>query len=122
MKNKLHLVHNPVFLTCHWEPTGDPKMPLARVWTAPKHFQSASTASSTDETGRMPSVRLAEPRFEAMATPAGGERVAGVTVRRSWQKHVLTILMVFSPGPTVTEPDNDAGAECSGNSCGGKKQ
>lgn len=72
MKNKLHLVHNPVFLTCHWEPTGDPKMPLARVWTTPKHFQSASTASTTDETGRMPPVRLAEARFEAMATPAGG--------------------------------------------------
>ena len=121
MKNKLHLV-NPVFLTCHWEPTGDPKMPLARVWTAPKHFQSASTASSKDETGRMLPVRLAEPRFEAMATPAGGVRVASVTVRSSWQKHVLTFLMVFSPGPIVMEPDDDAGAVCSGNSCEGKKQ
>ena len=122
MTYKPHLVHNPVLLTCHWEPTGDPKMPLARVWTASKHFQSASTASSTDETGRMPPVRLAVPRFEAMAIPARGARVAGVTVRRSWQKHVLTILTVFSPGPTVMEPENDAGAVCSGNSCGGKKQ
>jgi hypothetical protein len=29
-------------------------MPLACVWTASKHFQSASTASSTDETGGCP--------------------------------------------------------------------
>jgi hypothetical protein len=75
VKNKLHLV-NPVFLTCHWEPTGDPKMPLARVWTDSKHFQSASIASSTDETGKMPPVQLAEPQFEAVATPAEGVRVA----------------------------------------------
>jgi hypothetical protein len=57
-----------------------------------------------------------------MATPAGGVRVASVTVRSSWQKHVLTFLMVFSPGPIVMEPDDDAGAVCSGNSCEGKKQ
>jgi hypothetical protein len=110
MTNKLHLIQNPVFLTCHWAPTGDPKMPLACVWTASKHFQSASTASSTDETGRMPPVRLAEPQFEAVATPAEGVRVAGVTVRRSWQKYVLTFLMVFGPGLIVMEADNDAGA------------
>jgi hypothetical protein len=66
MTNKLHLVQNPVFLICHWAPTGDPKMRLACVWTASKHFQSALTASATDETGRMPPVHLAEPQFEAV--------------------------------------------------------
>jgi hypothetical protein len=111
MTNKLHLVQDPVFLTRRWEPTGDPKMPLACVWTAAKRSQSASTASSTDETGRMP-VRLAEPQFETVATPAERVRVAGVTARRSWQKHVLTFLMVLGPG--VMEPDNDAGTVCSG--------
>jgi hypothetical protein len=118
MTNKLHLVQNPVFLTRRWEPTGDPKMPLACVWTASKRSQSALTASSTDETGRRPPVRLAEPQFEAAATPARRVRVAGVTARHSWQKHALTFLMVLGPG--VMEPEYDAGAVCSGNSCGGK--
>lgn len=49
MTNKLYLIQNPVFLTCHWAPTGDPKIPLACVWTGSKHFQSASTACSADE-------------------------------------------------------------------------
>src|SRR6202522_4579813 len=34
----------------------------------------------------------------------------GVMVRRSWQKHLLTFLMVFGPGLIVMEADNDAGA------------
>ncbi len=34
----------------------------------------------------------------------------GVLVRRSWQKHLLTFLMVFGPGLIVMEADNDAGA------------
>ena len=118
MTNKLHLIQNPVFLTRRWEPTGDPKMPLACVWTASKRSQSAFTACSTDETGRMPPVRLAEPQFEAVATPAERVRAAGVTARRSWQKHVLTFLMVLGPG--VMEPENDAGAVCAENSCRGK--
>jgi hypothetical protein len=70
MTNKLHLIQNPVLLTRHWLPTGDPKMPLACIWKASKHFQSASTASATDE-------NLGEPPFEAAATPAEGVRVAG---------------------------------------------
>jgi hypothetical protein len=53
MNNKLHLVRNTVSLTCHWAPTGDPRIPLARVWTAAKAPQAAKAASSTDETGRM---------------------------------------------------------------------
>ncbi|HUV69654.1 MAG TPA: Nramp family divalent metal transporter [Terracidiphilus sp.] len=36
--------------------------------------------------------------------------VAGRLVRRSWQKHLLTFLMVFGPGLIVMEADNDAGA------------
>jgi hypothetical protein len=118
MTNKLHLVQNPVFLTRRWESTGDPKMPLACVWTASKRSQSGLIASSTDETGRRPPVRLAEPPLEAAATPAERVRVAGVTPRHSWQKHALTFLMVLGPG--VMEPENDAGAVCLGNSCGGK--
>jgi hypothetical protein len=118
MTNKLHFVQNPAFLTRRWEQTGDPKMPLACVWTAAKRSQSGLTASSTDETGRRPPVRLAEPPFEEVATPAGRVRVAGVRARRSWQKHVLTFLMVLGPGEM--EPENDAGAVCSGNSRGGK--
>src|ERR1700720_897438 len=31
-------------------------------------------------------------------------------VRRNWQKHLLTFLMVFGPGLIVMEADNDAGA------------
>jgi hypothetical protein len=122
MTNTLHLVPNPVLLARHWEPTGDPKMPLACVWTASKHSQSASPASSTDETGRMSRVHLADSQFEAVATPAEGVRVAGATVRRSWQKQVLTLLMVFGPGPMVMEPENDPGAVSSGNSRGGKSR
>jgi hypothetical protein len=53
MTNTLHLVQNPVFVTCHWELTGDPKLPLACVWEGSQNLQATSTASSTDETGRM---------------------------------------------------------------------
>jgi len=53
MNNKLHLVQKAVFVTCSWVPTGDPRMPLACVWTRSKTAQTASTASSPDETGRM---------------------------------------------------------------------
>lgn len=34
----------------------------------------------------------------------------GIVVRRSWQKSLLTFLMVFGPGLIVMEADNDAGA------------
>ena len=34
----------------------------------------------------------------------------GVLVRASWQRNVLTFLMVFGPGLIVMEADNDAGA------------
>jgi Mn2+/Fe2+ NRAMP family transporter len=34
----------------------------------------------------------------------------GIVVRRFWQKHLLTFLMVFGPGLIVMEADNDAGA------------
>jgi Mn2+/Fe2+ NRAMP family transporter len=50
-------------------------------------------------------VRLAEPQLEVAEMPA-----TGVVVRRSWQKHLLTFLMVFGPGLIVMEADNDAGA------------
>ena len=33
MKNKLRLVQKTVCLTCNWVPTGNPKIPLACVWT-----------------------------------------------------------------------------------------
>ena len=44
-------------------------------------------------------------QFDAADTP-----VKGVMVRRSWQKHLLTFLMVFGPDLIVMEADNDAGA------------
>jgi hypothetical protein len=53
MINKLHLVQNTVSLTCTWVPTGDPRMPLACVWTESKAFQANPDAFSTDEAGRM---------------------------------------------------------------------
>jgi Mn2+/Fe2+ NRAMP family transporter len=34
----------------------------------------------------------------------------GLVVRRRWQQHLLTFLMVFGPGLIVMEADNDAGA------------
>jgi hypothetical protein len=52
MNNKLHLVGNTISLTCHWYVTGDPRLPLTRVWTV-KAPQTTRTASSTDATGRM---------------------------------------------------------------------
>lgn len=54
MKNKLHLVQNSVFLACKWVPTGDPKMPLACVWAGSNTPRAGSTASSSDEGGRLP--------------------------------------------------------------------
>jgi Mn2+/Fe2+ NRAMP family transporter len=51
-------------------------------------------------------VRLEEPQLAVGATAAAN----GVVVRRTWQKHVLTFLMVFGPGLIVMEADNDAGA------------
>jgi Mn2+/Fe2+ NRAMP family transporter len=51
-------------------------------------------------------VRVDDAQLGAVANPAKG----GVVVRRTWQKHVLTFLMVFGPGLIVMEADNDAGA------------
>jgi Mn2+/Fe2+ NRAMP family transporter len=51
-------------------------------------------------------VRLEEVELEAVATPT----TEGVHLRHSWQRHLLTFLMVFGPGLIVMEADNDAGA------------
>jgi hypothetical protein len=53
MNKKLHLVRNTVSLTCHWAPTGDPRMPLIRVWKVAQAPPIAMAASTMDETGRM---------------------------------------------------------------------
>jgi Mn2+/Fe2+ NRAMP family transporter len=50
-------------------------------------------------------MRVAETLLDATTMP-----LQGVVVRRSWQKHLLTFLMVFGPGLIVMEADNDAGA------------
>lgn len=50
-------------------------------------------------------MRIAEPELEAEAM-----RAASVQVRPSWQKHRLTFLMVFGPGPIVVESDKDGEA------------
>jgi hypothetical protein len=36
MMNKLYLVQKTDRLTCNWVHTGDPKMPLACIWTVSK--------------------------------------------------------------------------------------
>lgn len=51
-------------------------------------------------------MRVEEPQLEPVST----QTAPGVVVRRSWQKHLLTFLMVFGPGLIVMEADNDAGA------------
>jgi len=53
MMNKLLFIQKAGRLTCKWVKTGDSKMPLACVWGEAKAQQAASTAFSTDETGRM---------------------------------------------------------------------
>jgi len=50
-------------------------------------------------------MRVVETQLDATTMP-----LQGVVVRRSWQKHLLTFLMVFGPGLIVMEADNDAGA------------
>src|SRR5580692_968955 len=50
-------------------------------------------------------MRVAETKLDAAKQPS-----QGIAVRRSWQKHILTFLMVFGPGLIVMEADNDAGA------------
>jgi Mn2+/Fe2+ NRAMP family transporter len=55
-------------------------------------------------------VRLAETQLNAVAAPTEAAKAKGVAVNSSWQKHVLTFLMVFGPGLIVMEADNDAGA------------
>ena len=47
-----------------------------------------------------------ETELEIDTTPAP----QSVVVRRRWQAHLLTFLMVFGPGLIVMEADNDAGA------------
>jgi Mn2+/Fe2+ NRAMP family transporter len=51
-------------------------------------------------------MRGEEPQLNVTATQA----THGIVVRSSWQKHVLTFLMIFGPGLIVMEADNDAGA------------
>jgi hypothetical protein len=51
--NKLFLIQKASRLACRWVATGDPKTPLACVWTAPKAPAVAATASSPDESGRI---------------------------------------------------------------------
>ncbi len=51
-------------------------------------------------------MRVDEAELEVTARP----RASGLVVRHSWQKHLLTFLMVFGPGLIVMEADNDAGA------------
>ncbi len=51
-------------------------------------------------------MRLDEVEREGVASPT----TEGVPIRHSWQRHLLTFLMVFGPGLIVMEADNDAGA------------
>ena len=51
-------------------------------------------------------MRLEEAQLAIAPAPAS----EGVRVRHSWQRDLLTFLMVFGPGLIVMEADNDAGA------------
>jgi Mn2+/Fe2+ NRAMP family transporter len=51
-------------------------------------------------------VRIEKAELEVTTRPPA----SGLVVRHSWQKHLLTFLMVFGPGLIVMEADNDAGA------------
>jgi hypothetical protein len=53
MNNKILTIPNAGRMTCVWIPTGDAKMPLARVWVKADAPQPASVAPSysNDETG-----------------------------------------------------------------------
>jgi hypothetical protein len=53
MKNKLHLIPKTVRLTCTWVRTGDPKNPLACVWTEAATPRAVSAAPAGSETGRL---------------------------------------------------------------------
>lgn len=56
MKNLLFPIRNAGHLTCIWVPTGNPKNPLACVWTncASSHTTATVQSSPSDEVGRMP--------------------------------------------------------------------
>ena len=51
-------------------------------------------------------MRVEESQLDVTAPQA----THGVVVHSTWQKHVVTFLMVFGPGLIVMEADNDAGA------------
>lgn len=53
-------------------------------------------------------MRVADPQSEPEVFGAEGVPVTGVQVRRPWQKHLLTFLMVFGPDLIVMAADNDA--------------
>ena len=52
-------------------------------------------------------MRVEEPPLDSTATPVS----TGVVVHRTWQKHLVTFLMVFGPDLIVMEADNDNGAK-----------
>ena len=54
MTNKLYVFQPAGRLTCYWVATGEPKMPLACVWTRLSAEQAFSAASSANKTGRVP--------------------------------------------------------------------
>ena len=83
-----------------------PDLRLDKLESSPSRFCYALRGCNREDA----LVRIAEPKLETAAMLAERVPVAGVAVRRSWQKHVLTFLMVFGPGLIVMEADNDAGA------------
>jgi hypothetical protein len=53
MNNILLMTRKTARMTCAWVPTGDPRTPLACVWTDPDSSLATSTAefSPTDDAG-----------------------------------------------------------------------
>jgi hypothetical protein len=77
MTNKLYLIQKAGRLTCHWVLTGDPKLPLACVWTESASPRASSTASSTNE----PPSHLAMDNGKRRQYPPAVSSVAGVSIR-----------------------------------------
>ena len=51
MTDKLYLIRPTGRLNCKWVLTGDPRLPLACIWSEPRNAQPVTATSSRDETG-----------------------------------------------------------------------
>jgi len=93
-----------VFLGCDWR-LQDTACVSVDCFKISRRILHSAVFPKPSNRGDEP-VRLEKTQLDDAATP----QVNGVVVHRSWQKSLLTFLMVFGPGLIVMEADNDAGA------------